>query len=591
MTSPVKMWTRQLSSSTPLPTQTLATGLAVTTGVDGAIYVGGFALGAFDGQANSGGYDGFLTKYNADGTKAWSKLLGTSLNEQATCLTTGLDGAIYIGGNTYGALDGQTNSGDNDAFLTKYNPDGTKVWTRLLGSAGGEAATSLTTGLDGAIYVGGHTSGALDGQTNSGSGDAFLTKYSTDGTKAWTKLLGTSGSEINIRITSCLDGEIYVGGTTTGALDGQTNSGSGDVFLTKYNADGTKAWTKLLGSSQNEDSGAITTGLDGAIYIGGTTMGSFDGQTNSGSGDVFLTKYDPDGTKAWTKLLGSAGGEAATSLTTGLDGAIYVGGYTTAALDGQTNSGSADGFLTKYNPDGTKVWTELLGSNWPDYTYALTTGIDGTIYAAQDRVPTNPWNIYVSDVYLVKYREAADNSATITTIVDTSDSSSSYGLYKMSSGSYTVAEFGLDPDAVPVSPMLMAKDSKGTAWTTAATTVAINYQTNAKTNAKEIAVFTITGTGAKTAYAEEIFAISTDRTKLTSTTAGKAAALTSAQAIAKELNYGQDFNGDGVFGAQAIGIKTLKMDLTYITESNESHSNVATLIGSGMTNDLWASIF
>jgi hypothetical protein len=320
-------------------------------------------------------------------------------------------------------------------------------------------------------------------------------------------------------------------------------------------------------------------------------MGSFDGQTNSGGYDGFLTKYNPDGTKAWTKLLGSAGMEIATSLTTGLDGATYVGGYTTAALDGQTNSGSADGFLTKYNPDGTKVWTELLGSNWPDYTYALTTGIDGTIYAAQDRVPTNPWNIYVSDVYLVKYREAADNSATITTIVDTSDSSSSYGLYKMSSGSYAVAEFGLDPDAVPVSPMLMAKDSKGTAWTTAATTVAINYQTNAKTNAKEIAVFTITGTGAKTAYAEEIFAISTDRTKLTSTTAGKAAALTSAQAIAKELSYGQDFNGDGVFGAQAIGIKTLKMDLTYLTESNESHSNVATLIGSGMTNDLWASIF
>ena len=112
-----------------------------------------------------------------------------------------------------------------------------------------------------------------------------------------------------------------------------------------------------------------------------------------------------------------------------------------------------------------------------------------------------------------------------------------------------------------------------------------------QTNAKEIAVFTITVSGAKISYAEEIFAISTDRTKLTSTTAGKAAALTSAQAIAKELSYGQDFNGDGVFGAQAIGIKTLKMDLSYLTESNESHSNVATLIGSGMTNDPWASIF
>ena len=64
-----------------------------------------------------------------------------------------------------------------------------KVWTKLLGTSGEDQANALTTGLDGSIYVSGTTYGALDGQTNSGSGDAFLTKYSADGTKAWTKLL------------------------------------------------------------------------------------------------------------------------------------------------------------------------------------------------------------------------------------------------------------------------------------------------------------------------------------------------------------------------------------------------------------------
>ncbi len=64
-----------------------------------------------------------------------------------------------------------------------------KVWTKLLGTGSYDKADALTTGLDGSIYVSGITEGALDGQTNSGSWDAFLTKYSADGTKAWTRLL------------------------------------------------------------------------------------------------------------------------------------------------------------------------------------------------------------------------------------------------------------------------------------------------------------------------------------------------------------------------------------------------------------------
>ena len=127
--------------------------------------------------------------------KVWTKLLGTSGNDETKALTTGLDGSIYVSGYTEGSLDGQTNSGGNDAFLTKYNPDGSKAWTKLLGTWAQDEARALTTGLDGAIYVSGTTSGALDGQTNSAGPDAFLTKYNPDGSKAWTKLLGSKNHE------------------------------------------------------------------------------------------------------------------------------------------------------------------------------------------------------------------------------------------------------------------------------------------------------------------------------------------------------------------------------------------------------------
>ena len=69
-----------------------------------------------------------------------------------------------------------------------------KVWTKLLGTSSFEFTNALATGLDGSIYVGGYTQGNLDGQSNNspslGIDDAFITKYSTEGTKLWTKLIG-----------------------------------------------------------------------------------------------------------------------------------------------------------------------------------------------------------------------------------------------------------------------------------------------------------------------------------------------------------------------------------------------------------------
>ena len=54
----------------------------------------------------------------------------------------------------------------------------TLLWTRLLGTSGYDEASGIATANDGSIYITGVTDGPLDGQTNSGDYDAFLTKYS-----------------------------------------------------------------------------------------------------------------------------------------------------------------------------------------------------------------------------------------------------------------------------------------------------------------------------------------------------------------------------------------------------------------------------
>ena len=122
----------------------------------------------------------------------------------------------------------------------------------------------------------------------------------------WTKLLGTSGYEEGKGVATSSDGSIYITGRTSGDLDGETYAGLYDTLLAKYASDGTKTWTKLLGSSSSDYSGGVATSSEGSIYITGYTRGNLDGETSAGSTDAFLTKYSSDGTKAWTKLLGSS---------------------------------------------------------------------------------------------------------------------------------------------------------------------------------------------------------------------------------------------------------------------------------------------
>ena len=82
-------WTRLVkSSSTDSAHQSFTYGYALTTGADGSIYIAGQTISDLDGQRNSGGWDAFISKYNADGTKNWTRLLGSSHSAVARALTT-----------------------------------------------------------------------------------------------------------------------------------------------------------------------------------------------------------------------------------------------------------------------------------------------------------------------------------------------------------------------------------------------------------------------------------------------------------------------------------------------------------------------
>ena len=212
----------------------------VTTDSSGNIYVTGKTGGDLDGNTSSGGNDIILVKYNSSGTKQWTKQLGTTSNDYGYGITTDSSDNIYVSGTTGGGLDGNTDGYSNDIFLIKYNSSGTKQWTKQLGTTNGDYGTGVTTDSSGNIYVTGYTYGDLDGNTSSGNQDIFLVKYDSSGTKQWTKQLGTTSNDQGSGVTTDSSGNIYVTGYTKRGLDGNTSSGNLDIFLVKYDSSGTK---------------------------------------------------------------------------------------------------------------------------------------------------------------------------------------------------------------------------------------------------------------------------------------------------------------------------------------------------------------
>ncbi|HOW52564.1 MAG TPA: SBBP repeat-containing protein [bacterium] len=358
-------------------------GNSVAVDGTGNIFVTGYTNAPLDDNTAAGARDIFLTKWGADGIKAWTKQWGSAGWDTGSGVAVDGAGNIFVAGDTEGALDDNTNAGTYDIFLTKWNANGTKAWTKQWGSESVEFGKAVAVDGAGNIFVTGWTSGALDGNTLVGEIDIFLTKWNADGTKAWTKQWGTSASDHGYAVAVDGAGNIFVTGSTSGALDGNTLIGGTDIFLTKWNADGTKAWTKQRGTPGDDHGRSVAVDGAGNIFVTGETRNALDGNLYAGSSsDVFLIKWTADGTREWTKQWGTATGETEPSVAVDGAGDIFVTGSTVGALDGNTNAGEYDLFLTKWNHDGTKVWTKQWGSSASDQAYAVALSGTGRIYVA-----------------------------------------------------------------------------------------------------------------------------------------------------------------------------------------------------------------
>ena len=376
---------------------------------NGNIYVTGSFIGTatfFEGASqttltSTGQNDMFLAKYTTDGTLTWVKQAGGSGgvgNVGIPVIAGNGSGNSYVTGSFTGTVTfgvGETNqttltsTGPANMFVAKYGTDGTLVWAKQAEANGWVIAVDGS----GNSYITGVFAGTatFDGTTltSTGISDVFVAKYGTDGTLAWAKKAGGGagaiyGSSRGIAVDG--SGNSYVTGyfydTATFGGTNLNSRGGNDIFVAKYGTDGTLAWAKQEGGTNNDYGDGIAIDGNGNIYVTGDFSGSitFDGTTltSTGSTDMFVAKYisgggeTPTGTNVTVTPVDPNPAIPGTSVTVTFSGVTVAGNTSVASTQGGTPP------PTGFSLGDTPVYFEITTSPGTVFTPPITVCIKYT---------------------------------------------------------------------------------------------------------------------------------------------------------------------------------------------------------------------
>jgi len=363
------------------------------------------------------GCDVFVARYNVDGTLTWAKMAGgihvIHWNE-GTSIATGPDGSVYVTGAFEGtAIFGEggagetsiVSQGDTDAFIAKYNPDGTLQWARREGGADHDTGKAVKVLQDGTVLVAGDNwdtavIGAGEAAETTVPRGFFIAKYSADGKLLWAKGNGDASNTETYGLAVLPDGSFFITGYFISITFGkgeptETHFETGgeydeDIFIAKYNSDGTLAWAKRAGGPNDNayesdreigfdlsalsDKSALVTGH----YLGPSVFGDIgNNQTTLEGSRAFIAKYDDNGDLGWVRGLGGSN-ILDYSVTFGLDrfnNDFVVTGWFDGIMTLSDNDssdisiksyGGGDIFFVKCNIDNACYWAKHAGSSDDD---------------------------------------------------------------------------------------------------------------------------------------------------------------------------------------------------------------------------------
>ena len=349
----------------------------------------------------------FVAKLDPDGNYLWVTNAINYYDDRGLGLCLDPEGNVYVTGTCWGGLewDGlnvyNSTSATDQTFVTKFDSNGQIVWMKNAGVDSWATITAwwdpfqtiycddhgydIISDTDGNLFVTGYISSvdlapttanfdAISIPMNYGDTLGYLAKLSNDGNWEWVKTFGGVHMYRDNAVGIDDENNVYVAGGFKGTRTFETdvlnsNQGSLDIFVVKYDNDGNYQYVVQVGDTLDDRADGITYGNDGHMYVTGEFRGEVffgtDDLNNYGGPedkDIFVAKMTKDGNWKWATKAGSKkGGDRGIGICANNQGNIFVSGQ----FRGNAKFGQVELF-SDYASDSTQFFVSMIDSsgNW-----------------------------------------------------------------------------------------------------------------------------------------------------------------------------------------------------------------------------------
>lgn len=407
---------------------------------EGNSYVTGYyneqaQFGSFDtGFSFSSSKEVFVAKIDPSGSYLWVKNGLNYFDDRGLGLCLDPAGNVYVTGTCWGDLDWGTLSGGaggtDQIFIVKMDNNGNEIWMKNAGNPDGSVGFStnenglpqtlyqddhgqdLASDSQGNIYVTGFLSN-IDTNPHDAFFDgitvplipedsiAYVAKLDNNGNWLWVETFQGIYQHRDNAIAVDDDDNVYVTGGFTGTKDFGTTSltsfGGEDIYVIKYDSDGTFLWVTQAGSMGEDDRGdGITYGNDGHMYVTGEFRGfaAFGTDTLNNYGgdqsdkDCFVAKITKDGAWEWAEKAGSSkNSDRGTGICANNSGNIFISGqfsgeakFSGSDLILDSDGDSVQAFVAAIDTLGNWRWAKAGGGSSFDRAADVDCDDDCNVY-------------------------------------------------------------------------------------------------------------------------------------------------------------------------------------------------------------------
>ena len=296
---------------------------------------GAGGAGGVGGVGGSGGAGGSVEQCGTggggayDGALRWASKSTQSVYALATGVAFGASNDVIVAGN-YSEGDIQLGTSllehagapaTNDIFLASFDEvSGDPRWARGFPAAEEQIVYDVEVHRgSGDIVLTGRVEGTVsfgDGTTlvSQGMGDVFIARFDKDGAHLWSRLYGDPDHQVGINVAVDGEGNIVLGALIYGTIDFKDDQWGtpGDIglFVGKLDPGGNELWSRFYdtGFYDGETIGLDTDADDNIVLTGSGSGAHFNASDPfNGETDVYVIKYDKDGTYLWSRMFGGTG--------------------------------------------------------------------------------------------------------------------------------------------------------------------------------------------------------------------------------------------------------------------------------------------